>query len=47
MPFHCPSPTASSTVCSPGTFTGDGLAQELGGGEILHDGRWFVAVAVR
>ena len=28
-------------------FTGDGLAQELGGGEILHDGRWFVAVAVR
>jgi ubiquinone/menaquinone biosynthesis C-methylase UbiE len=26
-------------------FTGDGLAGELGGGaEVLHDGRWFVAV---
>jgi ubiquinone/menaquinone biosynthesis C-methylase UbiE len=25
-------------------FTGAGLAAELGGGEILHDGRWFVAV---
>jgi SAM-dependent methyltransferase len=28
-------------------FTGDGLARELGGGDIRHDGRWFVAVAVR
>jgi SAM-dependent methyltransferase len=27
-------------------FSGDGLAHELGGGEILHDGRWFVAVTV-
>jgi ubiquinone/menaquinone biosynthesis C-methylase UbiE len=26
-------------------FTGAGLADELGGGEILHDGRWFVVVA--
>lgn len=26
-------------------FTGAGLAAELGGGRILHDGRWFVAVA--
>lgn len=26
-------------------FTGPQLAQELGGGEILHAGRWFVAVA--
>jgi ubiquinone/menaquinone biosynthesis C-methylase UbiE len=26
-------------------FTGEGLAAELGGGEVLHDGRWFVAVA--
>jgi hypothetical protein len=26
-------------------FTGDGLADELGGGEVLHDGRWFVVVA--
>jgi ubiquinone/menaquinone biosynthesis C-methylase UbiE len=25
-------------------FTGDGLAQELGGGEVLHEGRWFVVV---
>ena len=25
-------------------FTGERLAAELGGGEILHDGRWFVAV---
>jgi ubiquinone/menaquinone biosynthesis C-methylase UbiE len=26
-------------------FTGEGLAAELGGGRLLHDGRWFVAVA--
>jgi hypothetical protein len=26
-------------------FTGPELAAELGGGEILHAGRWFVAVA--
>ena len=26
-------------------FTGPGLADELGGGEVLHAGRWFVAVA--
>ncbi|WP_028067129.1 class I SAM-dependent DNA methyltransferase [Solirubrobacter soli] len=25
-------------------FTGAGLAEELGGGEVLHDGPWFVAV---
>jgi ubiquinone/menaquinone biosynthesis C-methylase UbiE len=25
-------------------FTGAGLADELGGGEVLHEGRWFVAV---
>ncbi len=25
-------------------FTGPGLAAELGGGEVLHDGRWFVMV---
>ncbi|HEV2712433.1 MAG TPA: class I SAM-dependent methyltransferase [Gaiellaceae bacterium] len=25
-------------------FTGDGLADELGGGEVLHEGRWFVVV---
>jgi ubiquinone/menaquinone biosynthesis C-methylase UbiE len=25
-------------------FTGPGLAAELGGGEVLHDGRWFVVV---
>lgn len=25
-------------------FTGSGLAAELGGGEVLHDGRWFVMV---
>jgi SAM-dependent methyltransferase len=25
-------------------FTGPGLADELGGGEVLHAGRWFVAV---
>jgi ubiquinone/menaquinone biosynthesis C-methylase UbiE len=25
-------------------FTGRGLAEELGGGEVLHDGRWFVMV---
>ena len=25
-------------------FTGPGLAAELGGGEVLHDGQWFVAV---
>jgi ubiquinone/menaquinone biosynthesis C-methylase UbiE len=25
-------------------FTGDGLAHELGGGKVLHDGRWFVMV---
>jgi len=23
-------------------FTGAGLAAELGGGQVLHDGRWFV-----
>lgn len=26
-------------------FTAAGLAAELGGGRVLHDGRWFVAVA--
>jgi ubiquinone/menaquinone biosynthesis C-methylase UbiE len=26
-------------------FTGHDLAAELGGGEVLHEGRWFVAVA--
>ena len=26
-------------------FTGSELAEELGGGRVLHDGRWFVAVA--
>ncbi|HEY2638002.1 MAG TPA: class I SAM-dependent methyltransferase [Solirubrobacteraceae bacterium] len=26
-------------------FTGAGLAAELGGGEVLHQGRWFVLVA--
>ncbi len=25
-------------------FTGSGLAEELGGGEVLHDGPWFVVV---
>jgi ubiquinone/menaquinone biosynthesis C-methylase UbiE len=25
-------------------FTGAGLAEELGGGDVLHDGRWFVMV---
>lgn len=25
-------------------FTGPGLAEELGGGEVLHDGPWFVVV---
>jgi ubiquinone/menaquinone biosynthesis C-methylase UbiE len=25
-------------------FTGEGLAAELGGGEVLHEGPWFVAV---
>jgi ubiquinone/menaquinone biosynthesis C-methylase UbiE len=25
-------------------FTGEGLAAELGGGEVLHEGRWFVVV---
>jgi len=25
-------------------FEGDALARELGGGEVLHEGRWFVAV---
>jgi demethylmenaquinone methyltransferase/2-methoxy-6-polyprenyl-1,4-benzoquinol methylase len=28
-------------------FSGPGLASELGGGEILYDGDWFVAVAAR
>jgi SAM-dependent methyltransferase len=27
-------------------FTGPALAEELGGGEVLHDGRWFVVVRV-
>jgi ubiquinone/menaquinone biosynthesis C-methylase UbiE len=27
-------------------FTGSGLATELGGGEVIHDGRWFVAVVL-
>jgi hypothetical protein len=27
-------------------FTGEGLAAELGGGDVLHDGHWFVAVRV-
>jgi hypothetical protein len=26
-------------------FTADGLAAELGGGRVLHAGRWFVMVA--
>jgi demethylmenaquinone methyltransferase/2-methoxy-6-polyprenyl-1,4-benzoquinol methylase len=26
-------------------FTGDALAAELGGGRVLHEGRWFVVVA--
>jgi ubiquinone/menaquinone biosynthesis C-methylase UbiE len=26
-------------------FTGDGLLDELGGGTVLHEGRWFVLVA--
>ena len=25
-------------------FTGESLASELGGGEVLHEGRWFVVV---
>ena len=25
-------------------FSGEGLAEELGGGEVLHAGPWFVAV---
>ena len=25
-------------------FTGAGLADELGGGDVLHDGGWFVVV---
>jgi ubiquinone/menaquinone biosynthesis C-methylase UbiE len=25
-------------------FTGEGLAKELGGGEVLHEGTWFVVV---
>jgi hypothetical protein len=25
-------------------FTGRGLVEELGGGTVLHDGRWFVVV---
>jgi hypothetical protein len=25
-------------------FTGPGLAAELGGGAVVHEGRWFVAV---
>ena len=25
-------------------FTAEGLAHELGGGDVLHGGRWFVAV---
>ena len=25
-------------------FTGAALAGELGGGDVLHDGRWFVVV---
>jgi ubiquinone/menaquinone biosynthesis C-methylase UbiE len=28
-------------------FTGVGLAAELGGGEVLHEGRWFVVVRSR
>ena len=28
-------------------FTGSGLAAELGGGEVLHEGRWFVVVRSR
>jgi ubiquinone/menaquinone biosynthesis C-methylase UbiE len=28
-------------------FTGPGLAEELGGGEVLMDGAWFVVVRVR
>jgi demethylmenaquinone methyltransferase/2-methoxy-6-polyprenyl-1,4-benzoquinol methylase len=28
-------------------FSGPGLAEELGGAEVLHDGVWFVAVASR
>jgi demethylmenaquinone methyltransferase/2-methoxy-6-polyprenyl-1,4-benzoquinol methylase len=27
-------------------FTAEGLAEEIGGGEVLHAGRWFVAVRV-
>ncbi len=26
-------------------FTGEGLAEELGGGRVLHEGHWFVVVA--
>lgn len=28
-------------------FTGEGLATELGGGEVVHAGTWFVAVQLR
>lgn len=28
-------------------FTGHRLARELGGGDVLHDGHWFVAVSTR
>jgi ubiquinone/menaquinone biosynthesis C-methylase UbiE len=28
-------------------FTGAGLAAEVGGGEVLHEGRWFVVVRAR
>jgi hypothetical protein len=26
-------------------FTGEGLAEELGGGRVLHEGHWFVVVS--
>jgi hypothetical protein len=28
-------------------FTGAGLVAELGGGDVLHEGRWFVVVRSR
>ncbi|HET8758807.1 MAG TPA: hypothetical protein VFM58_22520, partial [Solirubrobacteraceae bacterium] len=28
-------------------FRGPELAAELGGGDVLHDGRWFVMVSIR
>lgn len=47
LPFGEVHSIASSPATSMATFTGGELAAELGGGDVLHHGEWFVVVVAR